>query len=63
MINGKGQALDQNNEVIDGLYVIGDASGGMFANNYPCLMPGIACGRTLTYGMKVAKVIAGVDEA
>ncbi len=62
MINGKGQALDSNSNVIDGLYVIGDASGGIFANNYPCLMPGIACGRTLTYGMKVAKVIAGVDE-
>lgn len=62
MINGKGQALDENNQVIEGLYVIGDASGGMFFNNYPCLMPGIACGRTLTYGMKVAKVIAGIEE-
>ena len=62
MINGKGQALNDADEVIDGLYVIGDCSGGMFSNNYPCLMPGIALGRTLTYGMKVAKVISGADE-
>ncbi len=61
-INGKGQALDADSNVIEGLYVVGDCSGGMFANNYPCLMPGIACGRTLTYGVKVAKVIAGIED-
>lgn len=61
-INGKGQAIDTNCNVIEGLYVIGDCSGGMFSNNYPCLMPGIACGRTLTYGVKVAKVIAGIED-
>ena len=61
MINGKGQALDINGKVVDGLYMVGDCSGGMFYNNYPCLMPGIALGRTLTYGMKAAKVIAGQD--
>lgn len=62
MINGKGQALTADSTVIDGLFVIGDCSGGMFYNNYPCLMPGIALGRTLTFGMKVAKVIAGEDK-
>ena len=61
IINGKGQALDNDANVIEGLYVVGDCSGGMFYNNYPCLMPGIALGRTLTFGMKAAKVIAGQD--
>lgn len=61
IINGKGQALDNDGKAVDGLYMVGDCSGGMFYNNYPCLMPGIALGRTLTFGMKAAKVIAGQD--
>ncbi len=61
-INEKGQALDADQNVIDGLYVIGDASGNFFFNNYPCIIPGTACGRTLTYGIKVVKVMLGIDE-
>lgn len=45
--------------MIEGLYVTGDASGSFFANNYPCLMQGIACGRTLTFGIKAVKVMFG----
>jgi predicted oxidoreductase len=56
------QALDADNNPIPGLYIGGDMSGSFFANNYPCLMAGIACGRTLTFAMKSIKVMAGIDE-
>ena len=35
-----------------GLYITGDMSGSFFANNYPCLMAGVAMGRTLTFAMR-----------
>ena len=41
-INDKGQALDNDNKPMPGLYVTGDMSGSFFANNYPCLMAGVA---------------------
>ena len=62
-INDKGQALDTNNQPMEGLYVTGDMSGSFFANNYPCLMAGVAMGRTLTYAMKAVKQMAGLDNA
>ena len=62
-INDKGQALDTNNQPMEGLYVTGDMSGSFFANNYPCLMAGVAMGRTLTYAMKAIKQMAGLENA
>ena len=62
-INEKGQALDTNNEPMEGLYITGDMSGSFFANNYPCLMAGVAMGRTVTFAMKAIKQMAGLDEA
>ena len=62
-INEKGQALDNNNQPMEGLYITGDMSGSFFANNYPCLMAGVAMGRTLTYAMKAVKQMAGLDNA
>ena len=62
-INEKGQALDTNNQPMEGLYITGDMSGSFFANNYPCLMAGVAMGRTLTFAMKAVKQMAGLDNA
>ena len=62
-INEKGQALDNNNQPMEGLYITGDMSGSFFANNYPCLMAGVAMGRTLTFAMKAVKQMAGLDNA
>ena len=59
-INEKGQALDTNNQPMAGLYITGDMSGSFFANNYPCLMAGVAMGRTLTFAMKAIKQMAGL---
>ena len=60
-INDKGQALDTNNQPMEGLYITGDMSGSFFANNYPCLMAGVAMGRTLTFAMKAIKQMAGLE--
>ena len=60
-INENCQALDTNNEPMEGLYITGDMSGSFFANNYPCLMAGVACGRTLTFAIKAIKQMAGID--
>ena len=60
-INEKGQALDNDNKPMPGLYVTGDMSGSFFANNYPCLMAGVAMGRTLTFAMKAVKQMAGLE--
>ena len=60
-INEKGQALDTNNQPLEGLYITGDMSGSFFANNYPCLMAGVAMGRTLTFAMKAIKQMAGLE--
>lgn len=60
-INDKGQALDNDNKPMPGLYVTGDMSGSFFANNYPCLMAGVAMGRTLTYAIKAIKQMGGME--
>ena len=60
-INENGQALDTNNQPMAGLYITGDMSGSFFANNYPCLMAGVAMGRTLTFAMKAIKQMAGLE--
>ena len=60
-INEKGQALDNDNKPMPGLYITGDMSGSFFANNYPCLMAGVAMGRTLTFAMKAIKQMAGLE--
>ena len=61
-INNKMQVLDKEKNVIPGLYAIGNVSGSFFANNYPELFPGLACGRTLTFALKAVNVIAGEDQ-
>ena len=51
-------ALDVNGDPIEGLYVIGNDSGSYFANTYPNLSTGMACGRTVTFGRHVGKYLA-----
>ena len=60
-INEKGQALDTENKPMEGLYITGDMAGSFFSNNYPCLMAGVAMGRTLTYAMKAIKQMGGLE--
>lgn len=51
-------AIDTEGNPIPGLFVIGNDSGGYFANEYPNLATGMACGRTVTFGRLVGKMLA-----
>ncbi|MDR1421643.1 MAG: FAD-binding protein, partial [Coriobacteriales bacterium] len=53
------QVLDTDKNIIEGLYAVGDVSGNFFANNYPELIVGTACGRTLTFGRHAVYHSAG----
>ena len=57
-INSDAQVLNQEGNVIPGLYVVGNDSGSYFANTYPNLSTGMACGRTVTFGRLVGKYLA-----
>ncbi|MBM7000567.1 FAD-binding protein [bacterium] len=58
LINTHMQVLDQDNNPIEGLYAIGDCSGGFFCVSYPNLFTGLACGRTTTEGYIVGQELA-----
>ena len=51
-------AIDTEGNPIPGLYVVGNDSGCYFANTYPNLSTGMACGRTVTTGRMVGKLLA-----
>mgnify|MGYP000690741567 CR=1 FL=1 len=51
-------AIDTDGNPIPGLYVIGNDSGCFFANEYPNLATGMACGRTVTFGRIVGIELA-----
>lgn len=53
--------LATDGQPIPGLYVTGDMSGGFYVDTYPCLMPGIAMGRTMTFALKAVKVAMGEE--
>jgi fumarate reductase flavoprotein subunit len=57
-INTQMQVLDKNYKVIPGLYAAGNASGGFFAGNYPCNIPGLTHSRAFTFGR-----LAGLNAA
>ena len=59
-INTDMQVMRENGTIIEGLYAAGDCSGGFFANNYPNLFTGLACGRSMTFGRHAALVLSGL---
>ncbi len=56
-INTDMQVIREDGTAIEGLYATGDASGGFFSTTYPNLMTGLACGRTMTFGRRAAKIV------
>jgi len=54
-INTDMQVIREDGTVIEGLYATGDCTGGFFAQTYPNLFTGLACGRTMTFGRRAAK--------
>lgn len=57
-INTNMNAIDTEGNPIPGLYVVGNDSGSYFANEYPNLATGMACGRTVTFGRLVGLQLA-----
>ena len=57
-INTDMQVIREDGTPIEGLYATGDCTGGFFANNYPNLFTGLACGLTMTFGRRAAKIDA-----
>lgn len=57
-INTDMQAIREDGTPIEGLWATGDCTGGFFAQTYPNLFTGLACGRTMTFGRHAAKIVA-----
>jgi succinate dehydrogenase/fumarate reductase flavoprotein subunit len=55
------QVLDDSDQPIEGLYVVGSAQGEFFANDYPTICPGIGHGRCITFGRMAGMLAAGKD--
>ena len=52
-------AIGEDGETIPGLYVVGNDSGGYYANTYINLATGGCAGRNMTFARRAARVIAG----
>ncbi|MBR1758799.1 MAG: FAD-binding protein [Lachnospiraceae bacterium] len=57
-INTDMQVIREDGTPIEGLYASGDCTGGMFGDTYPNLFTGLACGRTMTFARRAAKIVA-----
>ena len=49
-VDEKFRALDENNDPVPGLYVLGNTMAGRYGVDYPMLLPGNSTGSGLTYG-------------
>ncbi len=59
-INEDMNALDPDGNPIKGLYVCGNDSGSFFSHSYPDLVPGLACGRSATFGRRAGRIAASM---
>lgn len=50
--------MDTEDELIEGLYAVGNAQGGRFLVDYPLPAPGISHGMAITHGMLVGRILA-----
>ena len=52
------RALDPDGKPIEGLFVGGNDSGSFFSHSYPDLVPGLAAGRSATFGRRAGRIAA-----
>jgi hypothetical protein len=55
-------AMDEDCDPIPGLYIVGNDSGGYYANTYVNLVTGGCAGRNMTFARRAARIIAGIQE-
>ena len=60
-INERMQCLDAEGNVIPGLYASGNASGDLYAQDYPIHVSGTSTSRCLTWGYLLGRYLAGVE--
>ena len=61
-VNTDMHPVNDAGEQIEGLYMVGNDSGGFFSVSYPNLMTGLAAGRTMTFGRR-AGMLAATSQA
>lgn len=59
VVDGDLRVLDENDAPIEGLYAVGNASGGRYAVDYPVFINGNSHGSALTWGYVAAENIMG----
>ena len=62
LVDDQMRVLDEDGEIIPGLYAAGNASGGMFGPDYPARFLGFSVGRAVTGGMVAVQSILGTVE-
>lgn len=59
VINKDNQVLDEQGDVIEGLYAVGNVSGPFYGSpDYPFVVPGMSIGRAITGGYVAGKFVA-----
>lgn len=57
-VNENSQVLTEEDELIDGLFAIGNVQGDFFGYDYPVHCPGVSHGRCITFGQLVGESLA-----
>lgn len=57
-VNKESQVLTEDDQVIEGLYAIGNVQGDFFGDDYPVHFPGVSHGRCVTFGELVGQALA-----
>lgn len=57
-VNTDMHPVDEAGKQIEGLFMVGNDSGGFFSVSYPNLMTGLAAGRTMTFGRRAGMIAA-----
>ncbi len=61
-IDTRMRVLDRENKVIDGLYAVGNVSGGLYGVDYPVILNGNSNGRGMLWGYIAANDCAGLEK-
>lgn len=61
LIDTSSRVLDHDDNPIPGLYAVGNVSGGLYAVDYPLVIPGNSHGRAITFGYLLGRQLTGVE--
>ena len=60
-VDEKFRALDEHNEPVPGLYVLGNTMAGRYGVDYPMLLPGNSTGSGMTFGYLLGRAFGAED--